>query len=508
MHPKELVVVLAIALIVFRVARPIARAYMPDADFVRRRNVWLFLTVCAFLSPSFWLYAGVAALTLAWAGRRDSNPGALFLVAFSIIPPVNFYIPVVGINTLFSLNEARILSLVVMLPLVVRLIARNEGGLARRLTLIDALLIGYIVLQIALVTPFESLTSTLRRSFLFGVDTLIVYFAFSRSMTNRRVIIDAMASFTMLMIIYGSIGVFEWAKGWLMYEQVPLAWGMPYVGSFLLRGTELRSQASAGHSLTLGYLLAVAFGMWLFLRENVASRGLRVLTTVWICVALYVTHSRGPWLTAVLIYFLHLLITPSGRSMFFKSLTVALVTGAIVLSTPFGQHILERLPFIGTVDQENVIYRQRLAEESWRLVWQNPLFGDPFVASRMQDLKQGQGIIDLMNAYAAVALFTGLVGLSLFAGYFIVATLRTFIVQSRLRRTQPDVAAVGATLVTCMIGSLFFMATASIDWLEYVLLGCMAGYAGAYGKAAAAAVFAPQAPIGAGSARYAVGKPT
>ncbi|HUP08740.1 MAG TPA: O-antigen ligase family protein [Caldimonas sp.] len=506
MHPKELVVVLAIALIVFAVARPIARAYMSDADFVRRRNVWLFLTACAFLSPSFWIYAGVAAVTCWWAGRRDSNPAAFFLIAFAIIPPVDFYIPVIGINTLFSLNQARILSLLVMLPLALRLFLRNEGGIARRLTLIDVLLVAYITLQVVLVTPFESFTNTLRRSFLFGVDTLIVYYAFSRSMTHRRAIVDAMATFSLACIIYGSIAIFEWAKGWLLYQGVSEGWGMSVAGSFLMRGQDLRAQASAGHSLTLGYTLTIGFGLWLYVRSAVKSRALRFATTALFCLAIYAAHARGPWLTAVVIYFLYLAISPAGRSMFLKSATVALVTAGILAATPIGQRVIDTLPFIGTVDQENVIYRRRLAEESWRLVMQNPLFGDPFVASRMEDLRQGQGIIDLMNAYAAVALFTGLVGLALFVGFFLVGTARTYACQRRLQSVSPEVASMGATLVACMLGSLFFMATASIDWVEYVLLACMAGYISAFSISSRRMTgLAPVEPDGARAQPFAVG---
>jgi hypothetical protein len=508
MHPKELVVVLAIALIVFTVARPVARAYMSDADFVRRRNVWLFLTVCAFLSPDFWIYACIAAVTCAWAGKRDSNPAAFFLMAFAIIPPVDFYIPVVGINTLFSLNQARILSLLVMLPLAVRLFARNEGGIARRLTLIDVLLVAYITLQVVLVTPFESFTNTLRRSFLFGIDTLIVYYAFSRSMTHRRAIVDVMGTFTLACLIYGSIAIFEWLKGWLLYEQVPAGWGLSVAGAFLMRGEDLRAQASAGHSLTLGYILTIGFGLWLYLRGAVASRKVRFLATTVLCVAIYASHARGPWLTAVVIFFLYLVISPVGRTMFLKSTTLALVAAGLLAATPIGQRIIDTLPFIGTVDQENVIYRRRLAEESWRLVLQNPLFGDPLVASRMEDLRQGQGIIDLMNAYAAVALFTGLVGLSMFVGFFLLATGRTYACQRRLQGAFPDIAGIGAALVVCMLGSLFFMATAGIDWVEYVLLGCMAGYASAFsmsrGTMASAATVNP---VGMGASPHAVGKP-
>jgi len=238
----------------------------------------------------------------------------------------------------------------------------------------------------------------------------------------------------------------------------------------------------------------------------VQSKALRFATTALFIVALYAAHARGPWLTAIVIYFLYLAISPAGRSMFMKSVTVTLVAAGILVATPFGQRIIDTLPFIGTVDQENVLYRRRLAEESWRLVMQNPLFGDPFVASRMEDLRQGQGIIDLMNAYAAVALFTGLVGLTLFVGFFVVGTVRTYVCQRRLQGVSPELASMGAAFVACMLGSLFFMATASIDWAEYVLLGCMAGYVSAFsGSGLRVPGVVPVEPDGVRAKPYAVG---
>ena len=81
-----------------------------------------------------------------------------------------------------------------------------------------------------------------------------------------------------------------------------------------------------------------------------------------------------------------------------------------------------------------------------------------------------------MNAYAAVALFYGIVGLALFAGFFLLVTVRAYQRLRHLLATAPDLSAIGASLVACMLASLFFMATASIDWVEYVLAGLMASY--------------------------------
>jgi len=51
------------------------------------------------------------------------------------------------------------------------------------------------------------------------------------------------------------------------------------------------------------------------------------------------------------------------------------------------------------------------------------------------------------------------------------------------------------------------MATASIDWVEYVLLGCMAGYASAFSASARQMTGSvPIQPIAVGAQPYAAGK--
>jgi hypothetical protein len=144
-----------------------------------------------------------------------------------------------------------------------------------------------------------------------------------------------------------------------------------------------------------------------------------------------------------------------------------------------GIRIIEILPFIGSADQGTIAFRQQLAEESWHLIQRNPFFGDPFVLSQMDDLRQGQGFVDLMNAYAAIALFTGLTGLVLVLGFLVGPAIVCFKALRGIRSSDPEFSSLGAALVACMIASLFFMATASIDWIEYVLAGMLCAYASA-----------------------------
>ena len=54
-------------------------------------------------------------------------------------------------------------------------------------------------------------------------------------------------------------------------------------------------------------------------------------------VAIYATHARGPWLTAIVVYFAYLFVAPGGRSAFFKSLLGFAILAAILAATPIGQ---------------------------------------------------------------------------------------------------------------------------------------------------------------------------
>ena len=71
---RALIVILGLTLPVFWLAhRPACELAIGDADFRRRRNLWVAITVLAFLAHDFWIYVAVSAVMLAMAAPRDSN---------------------------------------------------------------------------------------------------------------------------------------------------------------------------------------------------------------------------------------------------------------------------------------------------------------------------------------------------------------------------------------------------------------------------------------------------
>ncbi|HEX6708118.1 MAG TPA: hypothetical protein VF169_25510 [Albitalea sp.] len=498
---KALVVVMGIALAVFILARPLCLRFMTPEDYARRRNVWIALTITAFASPSFWLYSIIAMALLAWAAQRDSNPCALYITMLHVIPPIGLYIPVVGINQLFQLNNYRMLSLVVLVPFAIQLLRTPQARGPRLRMLADASLIGYAVLQLVLLMPYESFTNTMRRSFLLTLDVLVVYYVFSRFCVTRRALTDVMAALCLTGAIFASVAAFETVKGWLLYEGLGFVWGRPIDYAYLMRGDSLRAQASLNHSLPLGYTLAIAFGFALYLSQYLRSRPLALVVGCWMWVGMVAAFGRAPWIVAVAVYFAYMALQPSGFVRLVKAGFLATALATVVVISPIGDRVIDTLPFIGTANAESVEYRRRLAEVSWRLIQQNPVLGNPFVLTQMEELRQGQGIIDLVNSYASVALLYGLGGLFLFAGTFVSSAWAALRMARRWTDFDPDTASLGACLVACMFGTLLMMATGSfgngLAWTAWILAGLCAGYGSLVEEEEAAAypLDVPQMPM-------------
>jgi O-antigen ligase len=487
---KEMIVVVVIAAVMFALAKPIALRFSTEADFIRRRNVWFALTLTAFLSPSFWLYALVAVPLMAWAGRKDTNPVAFYLLLLHVIPPVPVDIPVVGINELFALDNYRLLTFSMLIPVAWRIRRSKDPARIRRFEAMDLLLFAYGALQIALYIPPDmpghvllpdSPTNMMRRAFLFYVDVYLLYYVTSRSCTSRRAIVEAQAAFCLACVVMAVLAIFETGKHWLVYVDLAKSWSTdPTLGVYLLREGSLRAQASSGHSLALGYLLAIAFGFWLYLKSNIPARRTRIAVAILLWLGLICAYSRGPWIGAIAIYFAFAALRPRARLL--KAASVAVILAGAITMTPIGTRVINALPFTGgTVASETFKYRERLAERSWELIKAHPYFGDQLAYTEMEDLRQGQGIIDVVNTYAGVALNKGLVGLSIFVLFILTALMKAYRASRAAMQSDADHAFLGASLVACVLGTLLMIENASLilgyDRLFWVLAGFCAAYA-------------------------------
>jgi hypothetical protein len=488
---KELVVILVIAGAVFRLARPIALTFSSAADYSRRRNAWYALTAAAFICPSFWLYAAIAMPILFIVGRRDSNPGAVYLLLLQVIPPVSFSIPMLGLSRLFDIDHYLLLSFCVMVPAALRLRRSKHRAGIRGLEWMDISLLAYGLLTAALylhpevargVLNRSTVTDDVRRAFVFYVGVYVPYFVVSRSASSRRLLLEDMSALCVACALMAALAIFEGTRHWLLFNELPLRWGFD-IGftSYYFRGDTLRAMASAGQPLALGYVLGIALGFWFYLQSRVSFARYRVGVTILLLLGLIATYSRGPWLGAALIFIAYNWFRPRAMSALMKAGGGALILAMVISFTPIGAKIARLLPsFSVSSADESVIYRHRLLDRAFDIIRERPMLGDQYALLKMQDLRQGEGIIDIINTYVGVVLASGLVGLALFLNIILIGLFKAWALSKRTYGSDPDFGAAGASLVACIIGTLVMMFDGSFGGVVERLFYTLAALAAAY----------------------------
>jgi O-antigen ligase len=208
----------------------------------------------------------------------------------------------------------------------------------------------------------------------------------------------------------------------------------------------------------------------------------RIGVTVLLWGGLFAAFSRGPWLGAVTAYFAFFAAGPRAISRLVKGTLLAVGVALLIIVSPIGDRILDVLPVMGNTADANIVYRQRLAERGWEIALAHPFFGDQFPWPEMEDLRQGEGIIDIVNTYLGVALNYGFVGLFCFLSFILIGMIKVYARTRLLVHSDPNLALFGTSLIACIVATLEMIGSSSF------ILGCekmffvLAGLATAYAR--------------------------
>ncbi len=423
---------------------------------------------------------------LNYAYRREHNPPALFFSLMFILPVATAQIPGLGlVNFLFDLSHLRILALIILLPAFFSLRQKyNNFSFGRSGP--DKALAGYLVLTIILSLLREpSVTNTFRQAFYLFVDIFLPYYVISRSMKNLQSFRDALTSFVLATMLLAAIAVFEFSKHWLLYSSVLTALGLKEgMTEYLGRGGMLRVSASAGQPIVLGYIMAVGIGLYLFLQNSIQHKFMRRSGLVLLTAGLIVPLSRGPWIGAIA---LALVFIVTGRNPARRLMSMALM-GVLALPLfamlPGGEKVVNLLPFVGTTEKENIDYRENLITNSMIVIQRNPWFGsnDFLNTPEMEAMRQGQGIIDIVNSYIAITLKTGLVGLGLFAGFFAMTLFGISRAMRSISDKDCEEYLLGRVLLSTLLASLLIIFTVSSIAFVPIVYWSVAGMGVAYAQ--------------------------
>lgn len=463
-HLRTLIVILVLAATFFAFARRSACAITEAGNFTRRRNLWLALTLVAFLAYSFWIYIAIAIPLLIYANRHESNPPALFFFILFVLPMATIQIPGMGlINYFFDLSHARILALLILLPALIELTHRSDNLTFGR-TASDKALAAYLLLTIMLYLRETSLTDTLRQVFYLFIDVFLPYFVISRSLNNLQFFRDALLSLVLAIMVLAPLAVFESLRHWLLYSSLTgvleLKAGMT---GYLGREGILRAIATAGHPIALGYLMIIGMGLHLFLQRSIQQKPLRRLGMALLAAGLIAPLSRGPWVGAIVLFVVFIATGSYAARRLMLLALAAILALPLVAMLPGGERVINLLPFIGSTEKGNIDYREDLFTNSMIVIQRNPWLGsiDYLNTPEMEAMRQGQGIIDIVNTYIGVALETGFVGLGLFVGFFALVLIGIYRAMRSIPDRDSEEHLLGRALLATLLAILTIIATVS-----------------------------------------------
>lgn len=484
-HLKSLAVILFLAALVFAFAKaPASPLLTHRGEFERRRNLWFGITLTIFLVHNFWLFILLAGLLLYVASSKDENKVGLVFFILMVIPPISATIPVLGTSKkIFDIDFLRLISLAVLLPAFIREISKNSWKQFSG-EMPDKLLFAYLILNLGLTFVAGTMIGTGRSIFLFFIDIFLPYAIASRLTKDTDYVRAAFASYILGALVIASIGIFEFAKKWLLYASLDEALGVEWIyGSYLLRDENLRAMGTAGQAIPFGYSMAIGFCLMLGIRRYFPKKIVWFAGLALFVMAMIASLSRGPWIGALAGFLVFIFMGPHKWRNLIRLALFGIVVIPALLASPYSETILSYLPFSASnVDEGSFTYRALLFEISINAILDSPFFGafDYIYSPAFQELKQGQGIIDIVNTYLAIGLSSGLTGLSLFVAFFFTVSRGVW---RRMRAIADQNSAtydMGRALlaaITCILVTISTVSSITfIPVIYFLLAGLAVGY--------------------------------
>jgi O-antigen ligase len=407
-----------------------------------------------------------------------------YFILLPIIPLFVYEVPgPLGINLLLDLTYARLLSLVILVPAFIAIISKSGGGTKKFLYgSLDKLIFSYVFLLSLLAFRDTTVTSGFRGAFnLIALDIFLPYYVISRSVQSlddfRRVFIGILFSAIMLSFL----GLFEQKFQWPFFGYLPelLDFRPVVVNAFgEVRGIFLRVNATMA-PIPLGYFMVFALGILLFIKELLPKRKLFIFaTSVLFLITLIFTGSRGAWLTALvfLLFYFYLKVSNLWLKLGFLAGGVGLIfVGNLILTMMGGLNV-------DSVDEHGTFqYRIDLVKTSIDVITDNFLFGtdDPNKGGALESMRQGQGIIDIVNSYLELLFYYGVVGFTLFLTIFFIS-LRNLYEAAKSMKKNRDIWLLGNMLIAMTMATLVMIGTVSSVNFIPIYYWSLIGLVGAY----------------------------
>lgn len=460
------------------------------APFLRKRfggllsqkeywQVWFVIfgsAVVSFLSLKPYIFVvGVAVgalITLNLFGKDAKGRVATFWLLLLLFPPVSLSTDgLAGFNRVLDLNHLRVLSILVLLPGAFSLATDRHIRVPAAMRWTDAFVLAFPLLRLITAAPTSTLTSTVRLAVEMFLDVLLPYFVTTRGLRSAADLKFVVSRMALGLAYLAVVALLETLLRKNVYTELEFIYGVRWTATHQLwRGPFLRVDGTTPQPIIFAFVMMTAFALWSWLRATggvLLGQGRMVAFLLF--VAFILTWSRGPLLGFVGFLGCLLALRRMPPMRFLSLLVILVIVGGIAYASGAEQYAYEALKsvFGSSAEETSTIdYRRKLLEASLALIKQSPVWGVPNYTAYLQDLRQGEGIIDLVNTYVAVMLSAGLVGLAcflaphLFVLYRLLKHIRPAAERSRLLGGSFPIAFAALTVAALFV--IFTTSTYSI----------------------------------------------
>ncbi len=446
---------------------------LAKSEYSRAWSVMLAATLVVFLGHSTMLYAiGIAVVAL--VGQSCLGGGirgklAAFMLLIMILPPLTWQVGGFGdINYVLGLTGPRILALVLLsgpaLTLLVDRRKKRESWVAP----LDLMVFAYQLLKLVLMVPHATTTGLLRMVVESVLDILLPYYVASRGIRSETDLRFHLSHLALGFTFAAAVGFAEYFANRNFYSELQWIYGYKWTLTMtLMRGSHLRVVAATPQPIVLAFEMIFALGVWTYLRGHDwrlwSVRGVYALLVG----CLVFTFSRGPWIGGFVFAFCLLGLRKLTVRAFVSLFLATLVVGVVMKVVGADQIVINALSLVfgsSEADLSSINYRSELLDTALALLRQSPWLGVPDYASQMQALRQGEGIIDLVNSYIAIALDAGVIGLAIYMLPYVLAFRRMVRVPGLALREPGDAnagwfTAIFLAMIIALLATIFTTST-------------------------------------------------
>lgn len=280
------------------------------------------------------------------------------------------------------------------------------------------------------------------------------YYVLSRGLRHKEDFENAIIYLILGVVCNSVIAIFESVRHWSLYEGFYPALNLPLPdlsSALYIRGGFMQARAAMDNAATLSLLIGFGILSCLAMRERFSKGGRWALMTIMVS-AMIASGSRGGWIGTGLGLAIYLLYT--------RRLTHLTAYGTAALGG--WAVIFYLLPATGRIGDlvgrsghgaGTATYRSTLFQRGLQEVRAHPFAGQTIgqLQISMNDLRQGQHIIDFVNTHLYVALTLGLGGLVAWLISWVVPMFAAWRSRSKRipYRTYPPIELPVAMLSSC-----------------------------------------------------------